>query len=57
MAQLHHSDVESLEGFYEREVKGLREELVLLKERNSADREKIYEMLQENDELRKNFEI
>ena len=57
MAQLHHADVESLEGFYEREVKGLQEELALLKERSAIDREKIYESLQENDELRKNFEI
>lgn len=57
MAQLHRADVEALESFYEREVLGLQQEVNTLREGQTADREKLYAMLQENDELRKNFEV
>ena len=57
MAQLHRADVESLESFYENEVAGLQTEVATLREGQRSDREKLYGLLQENDELRKNFEV
>lgn len=57
MAQLHRADVEALSSFYESEVAGLHQEVTTLRESQTADREKLYALLQENDELRKNFEV
>lgn len=57
MAQLHRGDVENLERFYENEVATLHLEVNTIKEAHTADREKLYTLLQENDELRKNFEV
>jgi hypothetical protein len=56
MAQLHRGDVENLERFYENEVAALHLEVNTIKA-HTADREKLYNLLQENDELRKNFEV
>lgn len=55
MSQLHDADVANLSKFYENEVATLKMELNTIKESNTNDREKIYELLNENDELRKNF--
>ena len=55
MAQLHEGDINTLSKYYENEVSALKLELSTVKESSSSDREKIYEMLSENDELRKNF--
>lgn len=55
MAQLHEADVSNLSSYYENEVATLKMELNTVKENNAADREKIYDLLNENDELRKNF--
>ena len=57
MAQLHDADVQSLSKYYENQVATLKLELNTIKESNTADREKIYDLLTENDELRKNFEV
>lgn len=55
MAQLHEADVTSLSQYYQNEVATLKLELNTYKEANTADREKLYDLLNENDELRKNF--
>lgn len=55
MAQLHEADVSNLSKYYENEVATLKLELNTIRESNSNDREKIYDLLNENDELRKNF--
>ena len=57
MAQLHRADVESLQKFYENEVAMLHLELNTQRDAHQSDREKMYNLLQENDELRKNFEV
>lgn len=57
MAQLHEADVTNLSKYYENEVATLKMELNTIRESNTSDREKIYDLLSENDELRKNFEI
>ena len=57
MAQLHDADVENLSKYYENEVATLKMELNTIRESNESDREKIYDLLSENDELRKNFEV
>lgn len=46
-----------MEKFYENEVAALHLELKTIKEAHTNDREKLYTLLHENDELRKNFEI
>ena len=57
MSQLHDADVENLSKYYENEVATLKMELNTIRESNNSDREKIYDLLNENDELRKNFEV
>lgn len=57
MAHLHEADVSNLSKYYENEVATLKMELNTIRESNTSDREKIYDLLNENDELRKNFEI
>ena len=57
MAQLHDADVTCLSKYYENEVATLKLELNTIRESNASDREKIYDLLGENDELRKNFEV
>jgi hypothetical protein len=57
MAQLHRADVEALEKFYENEVAALHLEVNTQREAHQNDREKLYTLLQENDELRKTFEV
>jgi N-methylhydantoinase A/oxoprolinase/acetone carboxylase beta subunit len=57
MAQLHEADVSNLSRYYENEVVTLKLELNTIRESNASDREKIYDLLGENDELRKNFEV
>lgn len=55
MAQLHDGDISTLSKYYENEVATLKLELSIIRESSASDREKIYDMLSENDELRKNF--
>ena len=57
MGRLHQADISSLEQYYENEVASLVSELKELGDQRNYDREKIHQLLQENDELRKNFEI
>ena len=57
MAQLHESDILSLSKYYQNEVCSLKLELNTVKEAHTSDREKLYDLLAENDELRKNFEV
>ena len=57
MSKLHQADISSLEHYYENEMSSMTVELKELNEQRSSDRDKIYQLLHENDELRKNFEI
>ena len=57
MAQLHQADVSNLSSFYENEVMTLKLELNTVQEANTNDRQKLYDLLAQNDELRKNFEV
>ena len=57
MAQLHESDIKALEGYYENQVRNLIRENRIITEAHEADRAKLHKALQQNDELRKNFEI
>ena len=57
MAQLHHSDISNLERFYENEVSGLHKQLKVEQESSDIDRERIYQLLQANDGLRRKFEM
>lgn len=57
MAQLHRSDVETLEKFYQNEVAALHQEINELRQSHNSDRQKLYDFLQQNDDLRKRFEV
>ncbi len=57
MAHLHEADIKALEGYYENEVRNLIKENRILSEAHEADRAKLHKALQDNDEIRKNFEI
>ena len=57
MAHLHRSDVEALQKFYQNEVAALHQEVNELRQSHTSDREKLYNLLQQNDELRKRFQV
>lgn len=57
MSHLHNADVENLSKYYENEVATLKLELNTIRQSNTNDREKMYSLLNENDELRKNFQV
>ena len=57
MAQLIDADVRALSAYYQNEVALLQTSVNTLEETNKQSREKLYKALQENDEIRRNFEI
>lgn len=57
MAQLHESDIVNLEKYYENEIALLLAKIKELEEEKADDRAKIHKLLQDNDELRKTFEV
>lgn len=55
MGQLHQADVKSLESYYENEIAALMIELRELRESNTINKEKWFDLLQKNDDIRKTF--
>lgn len=57
MAQLFDADIKSLCSYYQNEVALLQTNINALEDINKANKDKLYKALQDNDEIRKNFEI
>ena len=57
MAQLIDADMRSVCSYYQNEVALLQTSVNTLEEVNRANKDKLYQSLQENDLMRKNFEI
>lgn len=57
MAELIDADMKSLMSYFQNEVALLQTEVNSLENINKANKEKLYKALQDNDEIRKNFEI
>jgi hypothetical protein len=57
MAHLVDADIKSLCSYYQNEVALLQTNINSLEDINKYNKEKLYKALQDNDEVRKNFEI
>ncbi len=57
MAQLIDADMKSLVSYFQNELVLLQTNINTLEENNKGNKEKLYKALQDNDEIRKNFEI
>ena len=57
MAQLHSADIKAIESYYENQVRNLIKQNKIIAESHEADRAKLHKALQDNDQLRKNFQV
>lgn len=57
MAQLIDADMKSLVSYFQNELALLQTNINTLEDNNKGNKEKLYKALQDNDEIRKNFEI
>lgn len=57
MSQLVDADIKSLCSYYQNEIALLQTNINSLEDINRSNKDKLYKSLQDNDEIRKNFEI
>lgn len=57
MTSLHENDVKSMGEYYENQIKSYIDRVSDLEKINSGLRERVVKVIQDNDDIRKNFEI
>ena len=57
MTNLLESDIKSMGEYYENQIKAYIDRVSDLEKINSGLRERVFKVIQDNDEIRKNFEI